>query len=165
MPSFAACMHACCRLLGRAECPLGAVCGTECWCQREGSCWSTCTMRSLVACMHALRPPCVQTKCIECWCRLSEIVCMWCVCWCVSAGAGPASSWAQEFADNEGDMADWDNIFARNAEVRDAHALHSVCLCSQCFRAVPVAGAGSRVSSSRVSQQLPSAAHVSLSGL
>jgi NAD(P)-dependent dehydrogenase (short-subunit alcohol dehydrogenase family) len=33
------------------------------------------------------------------------------------AGAGPSNAWAQEFADNEGDFADWDNIFARNAEV------------------------------------------------
>lgn len=36
----------------------------------------------------------------------------------VAAGAGAASSWAQEFTDNEGEFADWDNIFARNAEVR-----------------------------------------------
>jgi hypothetical protein len=32
------------------------------------------------------------------------------------AGAGAGGSWAQEFADNEADFADWDSIYARNAE-------------------------------------------------
>ena len=43
---------------------------------------------------------------------------LWCVLCCAvlcCAGAGAAGSWAQEFADNEGDFADWDSIFARNA--------------------------------------------------
>ena len=32
------------------------------------------------------------------------------------AGAGAGGAWAQEFADNKADFADWDSIYARNAE-------------------------------------------------
>lgn len=57
-----------------------------------------------------------------------------------AAGAGP-SSWAQEFADNEADYADWDDIFARNAEVSSSTACGlRLCVCCICWLLLLTAG-------------------------